>query len=603
MRYLALACDYDGTLARDGRVDAPTLAALERVRASGRKLLLVTGRELDDLMATFPHLELFDMAVVENGALLYTPATKAERLIAEPPSEPFVALLKQRGVAPLSVGRTIVATWRPHETTVLEAIRDLGLELQVIFNKDAVMVLPSGVNKATGLTAALTELGLSHHNVAGVGDAENDHAFLELCECSAAVANALPMLRARADIALAADHGAGVAELIAELLDDDLARRDADLARHHVLLGTRADGAEVRLPPYGAGVLVAGSSGGGKSTLTTGLLERLAEMKYQYCVVDPEGDYAELAGAVVLGDGEHAPTVEEALKVLAKPSDNLVLDLVGLPLAERPPFFQNLLTRLLELRARTGRPHWLVVDEAHHLLPAAWEPSRATLPGELYSALYITVDPAAVAPAVLRSVGTVVAAGDDPAATLRAFARAAGAVLPGIGMRDEGRGMKEESTSGTHPSSLIPHPFLLWRRHAGAAPERVKAAPGQSVRRRHTRKYATGELPPDRSFYFRGPEGKLNLRAQNLFIFLQLADGVDDDTWEFHRRRGDYSHWFRERIKDDELAAEAAAIETDAALTPADSRARLRTAVEARYTLPATPPLPLPGTDAAPVHI
>ena len=59
MRYLALACDYDGTLARDGRVDRPTLAALERVRASGRKLLLVTGRELDDLAATFEYLELF----------------------------------------------------------------------------------------------------------------------------------------------------------------------------------------------------------------------------------------------------------------------------------------------------------------------------------------------------------------------------------------------------------------------------------------------------------------------------------------------------------------------------------------------------------------
>ena len=49
----------------------------------------------------------------------------------------------------------------------------------MIFNKGAVMILPSGVNKATGLAAALEELGLSPHNVVGVGDAENDHAFLE----------------------------------------------------------------------------------------------------------------------------------------------------------------------------------------------------------------------------------------------------------------------------------------------------------------------------------------------------------------------------------------------------------------------------------------
>jgi hypothetical protein len=467
----------------------------------------------------------------------------------------------------------------------LEAIRDLGLEMQVIFNKDAVMALPSGVNKASGLAAALAELGLSPHNVVGVGDAENDHAFLELCECSAAVANALPMVRARADIGTNADHGAGVVELIDELLDYDLARRKPQLARHHVLLGTRPDGAEVKLPPFGPALLVAGSSGGGKSTLTTGLLERLAEKGYQFCVADPEGDYAELGGAVVLGDPEHPPTADAALIVLEQPDVNLVVDLVGVPLAERPPFFQALLTRLLELRARTGRPHWLVVDEAHHLLPAAWEPTRATLPGNLHSVLYITVDPAMVAPAVLRTVGTVVAAGDHPDRTLEAFARAAGAVPPAAGA-DE----------------LEPGEVLLWERHAGAAPARVRVAPGKAALRRHTRKYATGELPLERSFYFRGPDGKLNLRAQNLFIFRQLADGVDDATWEFHRKAGDYSKWFRTCIKDDELADEAAAVERDAGLSPAESRARVRELIEARYTLPATPPLPMPGTDAAPVH-
>jgi hydroxymethylpyrimidine pyrophosphatase-like HAD family hydrolase len=582
MRYLALATDYDGTLAHDGRVDRPTLAALERVRASGRKLLLVTGRELPDLATVFPHLKLFDRVVAENGAVLVDPASKAARVLAEPPPEPFLALLRQRGVAPLSVGQAIVATWRPHETALLEAIRDLGLEMQVIFNKDAVMVLPSGVNKATGLTAALTELGLSPHNVVGVGDAENDHAFLELCECSAAVANALPMVRARADIDTKADHGAGVVELIDELLDDDLARREGQLTRHHVLLGTRADGAEVRLPPYGPALLVAGSSGGGKSTLATGLLERLAERKYQLCVVDPEGDYAEFEGVVALGDPEHAPTVEEALTVLEKPDANLVVGLVGLPLAERPPFFQALLARLLELRGRTGRPHWLVVDEAHHLLPAAWEPSRVTLPTELHSVLYITVHPDLMAPAVLRTIDRVVAMGETPAETLHAFAHAAGAVRPEVGTVPAGR-------------------VLLWDRRDGA-PVPVKVVPGKSVRRRHTRKYATGELPPERSFYFRGPEGKLNLRAQNLFIFLQLADGVDDATWEYHRKRGGYSEWFRERIKDDALADEAVALERDGSLSPAAGRARMRELVEARYTLPATPPMPMPGTDAAAVH-
>src|SRR5262245_35651738 len=236
MRYLALACDYDGTLALRGCVDQPTLAALERVRASGRRLLMVTGRELDDLAGTFHHFELFDRIVAENGGLLYNPAAKTEKTLAPRPPKEFVELLQSRGVAPLSVGRTIVATWRPHEHTVLNTIHDLGLELQVIFNKDAVMILPSGVNKATGLAAVLPELGLSPHNVVGVGDAENDHAFLELCECSAAVSNALPALRDKADIATPGDHGAGVIELIDELVENDLANREERLARHNILL-------------------------------------------------------------------------------------------------------------------------------------------------------------------------------------------------------------------------------------------------------------------------------------------------------------------------------------------------------------------------------
>ena len=200
MRYLALCCDYDGTLAHDGRVDEPTLAGLEQLLASGRRLVLVTGRELPDLQATFPRLDLFERVVAENGALLYRPATREEKPLAERPPDAFVELLRSRGVAPMSVGRVIVATWQPHEHAVLEAIRELGLELQVIFNKGAVMVLPAGVNKATGLAAALEEMGLSPHNVVGVGDAENDHAFLSLCECSAAVANALPTVKETADL-------------------------------------------------------------------------------------------------------------------------------------------------------------------------------------------------------------------------------------------------------------------------------------------------------------------------------------------------------------------------------------------------------------------
>jgi predicted DNA-binding protein with PD1-like motif len=135
MYFIALATDYDGTLAHDGIVAEKTLAALERVKKSGRKLILVTGRELPDLKRVFPELGVFDKVVAENGVLIYTPASEEERAIS--PAPKFVAKLKKRGIKPLSVGRSIVATWEPHQATVLEVIKELGLELEIIFNKGA----------------------------------------------------------------------------------------------------------------------------------------------------------------------------------------------------------------------------------------------------------------------------------------------------------------------------------------------------------------------------------------------------------------------------------------------------------------------------------
>ena len=348
MRYLALACDYDATIAHHGKVGEETIRALERVRASGRKLLLVTGRELGDLISVFPRVDLFDRIVAENGALLYRPAAKDCKALGEPPPDAFVERLRRAGVTPLSSGRVIVATWEPHQGKVLELIREMGLDLQLIFNKGAVMVLPAGVNKATGLSAALGELALSPHNVVGVGDAENDHAFLRLCECAVAVANALPTLKQRADVVTNADHGAGVVELIDKLVEHDLREFEQALARYEILLG-RQNGREIRIQPYGGGILVAGPSGSGKSTLAIGLLERLAECGYQFGLIDPEGDYEQVSDAVVLGDNLRPPGVTEIVQLLQHPNENALVKLYGLPLPERPAFFAGLLARTAAL--------------------------------------------------------------------------------------------------------------------------------------------------------------------------------------------------------------------------------------------------------------
>jgi hydroxymethylpyrimidine pyrophosphatase-like HAD family hydrolase len=222
MQFQVLAADYDGTLATDGVVDEKTVAALHRLRDCGRRLILVTGRIMPQLLQVFPHLDLCDLVVSDNGAVLFDPKTGQKNSLAERPSKELIDELTRRGVPPVEIGDVFVATWEPHETTVLQTIHDLGLELQIIFNKGAVMILPTGINKATGLTAALAKLGISHHNTVGIGDAENDEAFLKMCEVSAAVANALDVVKKQVDIITGGARGAGVTELIDQLIENDL---------------------------------------------------------------------------------------------------------------------------------------------------------------------------------------------------------------------------------------------------------------------------------------------------------------------------------------------------------------------------------------------
>jgi hydroxymethylpyrimidine pyrophosphatase-like HAD family hydrolase len=432
MRFHALACDYDGTIATDSFVPDDVVAGLDRVRASGRRIILVTGRQVDDLLKVFPRVDLFDRIVAENGAVLYDPRTQARRALGEPPPLAFDERLRQRGVAPISRGHVIIATWRPHETVVLQTIQELGLELQVIFNKEAVMILPSGVNKATGLAHALQELRLSAHNAVGVGDAENDHAFLALCECSVAVANALPAIKERVDWVTAGSRGAGVLELAEAMVGSDLANLRERLSRHRIPIGKASDGQEVSVVPYGENLLLAGTSGGGKSTFATAFVEALAQCAYQFCIIDPEGDFSEMGLAATIGDAKRPPTVEQVLELLEAPDRSLVVNLLGLPIANRAAFFAGLLPRVQDLRTQTGRPQWLVIDEAHHLLPDAWDKAGLTMPVDLHGLMLITVHPAHVSRSVLSAVHRVIAVGSAPGATIAAFAQRVGVAPPGI---------------------------------------------------------------------------------------------------------------------------------------------------------------------------
>jgi phosphoglycolate phosphatase (TIGR01487 family) len=215
----ALACDYDGTLAHEGRVSRSTTQALERYRSRGGRLVLVTGRETSDLCRVCSCISLFDRVIAENGAVIHCPATRQTRALTSEMPAQFVRSLQVQGVSPLGTGLVIVATTRQWERTVLDSIHEQRLQLQVVYNKDSIMVLPAGVDKGTGLDAALSDLGIAAERTVAIGDAENDESMLALAGLGVAVANALPSLKSHVDMVTESANGAGVEELIEWLLD------------------------------------------------------------------------------------------------------------------------------------------------------------------------------------------------------------------------------------------------------------------------------------------------------------------------------------------------------------------------------------------------
>jgi hydroxymethylpyrimidine pyrophosphatase-like HAD family hydrolase len=226
VKWKGFATDFDGTLADEGVVASATWEALARLRSRGGKVFLVTGRELRDFGPLGVALEAFDLVVAENGAVLFDPRTEVSELLGPAPPDSFVAALRASGATPVSEGLSIVATVEPYERVAIELIKEMGLEHQIIFNKGAVMILPPGINKASGLAAALERLGIDASDVVAIGDGENDHAFLEMCGLPAAVANALPALKSHAQVVTSLPGTEGVRELI-EILERESTRKEA----------------------------------------------------------------------------------------------------------------------------------------------------------------------------------------------------------------------------------------------------------------------------------------------------------------------------------------------------------------------------------------
>jgi hypothetical protein len=284
-------------------------------------------------------------------------------------------------------------------------------------------------------------------------------------------------------------------------------------------------------------------------------------------LVDTEGDYENLPGCRTLGTEKHAPHLPEVKQVLDESKVDLILNLVGVAANDRPHWFAALIATLQEARLRTGHPHWIIIDEAHHVLPSEWAPASAELSNEFVDVVLITVHPEHVSRHPLNKVNTAIIGGKQPLKMLEEFARITERAAPVCPEVDLERGQVVAS-------------FVDQERVC--AP--MEGKPSRTQHDRHKRKYAQGQLEEERIFHFRGPGAKMDLRVQNLNMLVQLAEGLDSEAWQFHLKRGDYSKWMRHALKDSQLADEVEIVEKEESLQDGETRARIIAAIQQKYT-------------------
>lgn len=552
MFFKALACDYDGTLAFEDRIGPAVREALERARKAGLQLILVTGRTFFELTRVCDCLELFDAVVAENGAVLYYPGSAMIRDQGPPVPDRLLAELDRRGIY-YQVGRVIVGTGRGDEGAVKEALAAAGVTRDLIYNRAALMLLPSGVSKGSGVQQALRLMGLSPHDVLAVGDAENDLPLFDACGFSGCPGDSLPAVRERVDWVFPGAHGDGIAAAITEqILPDGLAVQHSP--RHRISIGwVAATSGPVTIPARGVNVLIHGDPHSGKSWLAGALVERLVAARYSACVIDPEGDYRVLAHLPGMTWTEvHEPgDVDRALDgLLRDPIASVVLDLSVLPHAAKVAVIERALRKVREIRRRIGRPHWTLIDEAHYSLHRGGVAADA-LDVRDRGFCFVTYRPSWLREQVIRAVDVFVLArttGSEELAFL-------GSTLPAAA--SEGAGISEAL------ARLPRGEFLLVQRNREGPPSALTfvAAPRQTVHIRHLTKYVDSCVPPGREFLFRGPDGRTRASADSLHSFRRVVATAPDELLAHHAERGDFSRWVRDVFADVELARQFRKVE------------------------------------------
>lgn len=373
MRYVVLAAGFDGTLARDGRCDERCMDALRELSATGRKLILVTGRDLRRLLEIFPEARVFDYIVAENGAVLHRTATRQSEILGQAPPEILLQELRRQHIGPISVGSSIVSTPARHLEAAREVLRKLKLHLdyELVTNDDTLLILPPGIDKASGVIEALRELGVSRHNLVAIGNAQNDLPLLASAEHAVVVSNAAESIKQAADRVTDAEYCDGFLELARDLIATDLA---ASVPRRRVILGKDENDRDIMLLPGQDSVLVSGPDEATRTMICNRLLEQLMQQDYQCCIIGADRNTAvtqprgALANMSTWGDAHEAPRLTDVLAALEPPTHSIEINLAALPPETRPVFIDALLLQLQALHDRAGRPHCILIHHAHRFL-------------------------------------------------------------------------------------------------------------------------------------------------------------------------------------------------------------------------------------------
>ena len=531
--FRSVAVDYDGTLTTTARPEARVLNTLQKIRRSGLKVLLSTGRILSELRADFADVdEHFDAIVCENGGVLVLPNSNPKPL-APPVSKVLEARLRTKGVA-LRRGQVLLAGHVKDDGVITSEIGTLGLDCQILRNRNELMILPAGVSKGSGSLDAHAELGISYHNCIAIGDAENDHSLLERCEVSVAVSNAIGPLKEHADVVLDEPNGHGVSAF----LSSDFSKLGSQ--RWHLELGRLPGGTSVRIPAARINLLITGPSRSGKSYLVGMLAERLLSMGYNFCLFDFEGDHIRLGnlrGVVTLGGNQPLPSTTTLRRLIGHRFSSLIVDLSLVDEGTKQQYALESLSALRQLREETGLPHWLIVEESH----------------------LIDNDDLGVMADCLAQTGvcriTYRPSDLDSERRLSTI----------IQMTSEGYATVDGN---------------------GSDPQR-RFVPGcrATPHVRHLHKYEEAQLPQERHFIFRDHQAPTGRSAGNLFEFVAEIRCANSDVLRHHASHRDFSRWISGVFQEKKLAEELRRIEEMASsiVSPDVVRHRIIQVVEAQY--------------------